>query len=158
MKAHSGEASIQEMANLLQVSRSGYYKYLVKTESPRDQANQALLVAIQASYAASRETYGSPRIHKDLRATGPCFFAVTVIDAKGKARKTYPYDQIMTPYERFKSLPDAARYLKKGLTFALLDEKAMQETDMESGKKMQEARKKLFLTLFAKQKGELQLS
>lgn len=70
MKTHVGEASIQRMAEVLEVSRSGYYKFLVSPESPRAQANQELLTAIQASHTASRQTYGSPRIHKDLRAAG----------------------------------------------------------------------------------------
>lgn len=70
MRAHAREASIQEMAQMLKVSRSGYYKFLSHTVSPRAQANQSLLGAIQASHAASRQTYGSPRIHKDLCAVG----------------------------------------------------------------------------------------
>jgi putative transposase len=70
MKTHANEASIQEMANVLQVSRSGYYKFLAQTESSRAQANQGLLVAIHESHVASRQTYGSPRIHKDLCAAG----------------------------------------------------------------------------------------
>lgn len=70
MKTHVGEASIQRMAEVLEVSRSGYYKFLVSPASPRAQANQELLTAIQESHTASRQTYGSPRVHKDLRAAG----------------------------------------------------------------------------------------
>ena len=45
----------------------------------------------------------------------PCFFPLAVLDAKGKQRKTYPYDRITTPYEKLKSLPQAQRYLKPGV-------------------------------------------
>lgn len=30
----------------------------------------------------------------------PCFFAVTVIDHRGKMKKKYPHEEVMTPYER----------------------------------------------------------
>jgi hypothetical protein len=34
----------------------------------------------------------------------PCFFPEIKIDAKGKQRKTYPYKNMMTPYDKLKSL------------------------------------------------------
>jgi transposase InsO family protein len=34
----------------------------------------------------------------------PCFFPISVIDHKGKVKKIYPYEEVMTPYERLKSL------------------------------------------------------
>ncbi len=37
----------------------------------------------------------------------PCFFAETFTDAKGKQRKRYRYEGMMTPYEKFKSLHNA---------------------------------------------------
>ena len=36
-----------------------------------------------------------------------CFFAEVIVEAKGKQHKRYPYDQMMTPYEKIKSLPSA---------------------------------------------------
>ena len=47
----------------------------------------------------------------------PCFFAEIEVDSKGKERKKYPYKSMMTPYDKFKSLPNAADYLKPGITF-----------------------------------------
>jgi len=79
----------------------------------------------------------------------PCYFAVTVIDAKGKARKKYPYDQMMTPYEKLKALPNASSYLKSGMSFMLLDQVAMQDSDLAAAQKMQQARKELFAGIFA---------
>ena len=38
----------------------------------------------------------------------PCLFADTITDKKGRQRKRYPYPLMMTPYEKLKSLPDAA--------------------------------------------------
>ena len=51
----------------------------------------------------------------------PCFFPLTVTDHKGKQLKTYPYEKMMTPYEKLKSLPEATSYLKPGATFEQLD-------------------------------------
>lgn len=78
----------------------------------------------------------------------PCYFPLTVTDAKGKQKKKYPYDQMMTPYEKFKSLPHAKTYLKPGLTFKILDALANQESDLAAAKKMKQARDQLFKQIF----------
>jgi putative transposase len=70
MKAHAQQWTIQEMAEVLEVSRSGYYQFLKGVLSERTQANEQLLAEIKQVHTASRETYGSPRIHKELRAKG----------------------------------------------------------------------------------------
>ena len=46
----------------------------------------------------------------------PCFFAGTQTDAKGKQRKIYRYEDMMTPYDKLKSLPHSSRYLKPGVS------------------------------------------
>jgi hypothetical protein len=74
----------------------------------------------------------------------PCFFAEIVIDDKGKERKKYPYEAMMTPYEKLKSLPNAATYLKPGITFLALDKEAMKINDGEAARLLQQARIKLF--------------
>jgi transposase InsO family protein len=78
----------------------------------------------------------------------PCFFAEIKRDSKGKEKKTYPYRAMMTPYDKLKALPDAQKYLKPGITFKLLDEVAIELTDQAAAKKMNEARSKLFKTIF----------
>jgi transposase InsO family protein len=55
---------------VLEVRRSGYYAWRKRTPSTRAQANQALLVLIQAEHQRSRKTYGSPRLHVVLRRQG----------------------------------------------------------------------------------------
>jgi len=49
-----------------------------------------------------------------------------IVDNKGKQRKRYPYKQMMTPYEKLKSLANAACYLKADTTFKQLDKIAYQ--------------------------------
>jgi len=57
----------------------------------------------------------------------PCLFAETITDAKGKERKKYRYKNMNTPYEKLKSLPDAFKFLKPGITFELLEYIPMQK-------------------------------
>ena len=40
-----------------------------------------------------------------------CFFPVFVVDIKGKVKKSYPYEDVKTPYEKLKSVPHAESYL-----------------------------------------------
>lgn len=75
----------------------------------------------------------------------PCYFALTKTDKKtGKERKVYRYEDMMTPYDKFKSLPNAEKYLRNGITFAELDKIASRETDLACAKRMQKARAQLF--------------
>lgn len=74
----------------------------------------------------------------------PCFYAVSIVDKKGKEKKQYPYKAMMTPYEKLKSLKEAQHYLKPGITFDILDAISKKHTDLESAKLMYNARKKLF--------------
>jgi transposase InsO family protein len=75
----------------------------------------------------------------------PCHYPVITVDEKtGKQRKRYPYDKMMIPYEKLKSLPEAKQYLKTGVSFAELDTIAKKETDLEAARKAKQAREKLF--------------
>ena len=74
----------------------------------------------------------------------PCFFPVSVIDHKGKVRKTYPYNMARTPYEKLKSLPQAESYLRPGVTFEKLETIANQMSDNQFAERMVKARSNLF--------------
>ena len=75
----------------------------------------------------------------------PCHYPVIIVDEKtGKQRKKYPYEKMMTPYEKLKSLPSAEQYLKLGISFAKLDIVAKKETDLEAARNAKLAREKLF--------------
>ena len=78
----------------------------------------------------------------------PCLFAEDIIDKHGKIKKKYPYKLMMTPYEKFKSLPDAKQYLKPGTTFIELDEIAMKLTDLQAAEQLQSAKKMMFKKIF----------
>jgi transposase InsO family protein len=55
---------------VLEVARSGYYAWRRGEPSRREQEEAALVQAIERSFAASRQTYGSPRVLMDLRTDG----------------------------------------------------------------------------------------
>jgi transposase InsO family protein len=77
----------------------------------------------------------------------PCFFPETVTDKKGKERKKYPYRAMMTPYDKLKSLLEAKKYLKDGITFEIMDRVAYAITDNQSADQLQKARQSLFQTI-----------
>lgn len=58
------------MCEVLEVSCSGFYDWLKRPESRRSRENRKLTSKIKQLYQASREIYGSPKIHKDLIAEG----------------------------------------------------------------------------------------
>ena len=68
--AHRDRYSIRMMCRALNVSRSGYYDWRARPESERSRRHRALTEKIRAFHQASRETYGSPRIHTDLMESG----------------------------------------------------------------------------------------
>ena len=74
----------------------------------------------------------------------PCFFSVSVIDHRGKVKRTYPYQKVMTPYEKLKSLPEAQSYLQPGVTLEKLDDIASQMSDNAFAERMVKARSNLF--------------
>jgi len=58
------------MCETLGVSRAGFYEWLGRAESDRAKANRELLAVIRDSFAQSDQTYGSPRVWRDLIAWG----------------------------------------------------------------------------------------
>jgi transposase InsO family protein len=77
----------------------------------------------------------------------PCFFAECVTDPKGKIRKRYRFENMMTPYEKLKSLPNASTFLKPGMSFAALDAFVAATSDNEAARQMNQARTRLFQSI-----------
>ena len=83
----------------------------------------------------------------DLNFHRPCFFPSETVDAKGRRRKRYRDADIMTPYEKLKSLPEAAVYLTPGTTFQPLDAVAFALSDNDAARALHEARARLFRSI-----------
>lgn len=58
------------LCRVLEVSRSGYYAWRDRPASQQSLSNARLATEITAVHRASRLTYGSPRVYRELRATG----------------------------------------------------------------------------------------
>lgn len=58
------------LCDVLDVSRSGFYAFSKRPEPRRKTADAQLGVEIVAIHRRSRGTYGSPRVHAELRAKG----------------------------------------------------------------------------------------
>lgn len=69
-----GSYSISELCDALGVSRSGYHAACARPVAPRLAANETLLARIQGIHSHHHtRCYGSPRMTKELQATGsPC--------------------------------------------------------------------------------------
>jgi putative transposase len=65
--AERAEHSIKLMCRVLEVSRSGYHAWAAREPSARAVADRALSGRIAEIHARSLKTYGSPRVHAELR-------------------------------------------------------------------------------------------
>jgi putative transposase len=68
--AHQAEHPVATQCRVLGVSVSGFYAARDRAPSVRDLEDSALVGRIRELHEASRGTYGSPRIHADLKAEG----------------------------------------------------------------------------------------
>ena len=60
----------------------------------------------------------------------------------------YQYADMMTPYEKLKFLPNAASFLKPGVTFEQLDTDSTRLTDKEAAVTFASQRNKIFKQIF----------
>lgn len=70
IEAHQAGYPIALLCRVLSVARSGYYAWLRRSVSARQQADQHLSEQITTIHQQSRQTYGSPRVHAALRQAG----------------------------------------------------------------------------------------
>ena len=68
--AERGRYPVRLLCRVLGLAASGFYAWLQHRPSRREQQDHSLAERIAAVFAASRRTYGSPRVHADLRAEG----------------------------------------------------------------------------------------
>jgi putative transposase len=70
IEAHATEYHVTTMCRVLEVSRTGYHAWIQRSPSERAVEDAALAVEIQVIHRSSRRTYGSPRVHEELKAGG----------------------------------------------------------------------------------------
>jgi putative transposase len=67
---HRGIFKVGRMCTILDISRSGYYSWRNRPESPRKKQNRKLAAQIKVIHGQKRKIYGSPRIHRELKDKG----------------------------------------------------------------------------------------
>jgi putative transposase len=73
IEAQKATYTVKRMCELLEVSRSGFYKWRVRRDrgpTPSQRRRAGLDGKVAASHAASNGVYGAPRVLADLRAAG----------------------------------------------------------------------------------------
>nr|WP_099513367.1 IS3 family transposase [Microvirga ossetica] len=68
--AAKAEFPIQRLCQVLEVSQSGYFAWRSRPASPRQREDLVLLAHIRSAFTLSNETYGSPRMTRELQDEG----------------------------------------------------------------------------------------
>jgi transposase InsO family protein len=95
IRENKAEFPVEVLCEVLKVSRSGYYAWSRRPPSPAALRREALVERIRAAHRESRSTYGSPRVHRELRAQGVACCENTVArlmrqnDIRSKARRRF---------------------------------------------------------------------
>ena len=101
---------------------------------------------IAAPQAERVQRFYEEHLNDYLNFHRPCGQAEILTDAKGKQRTVYR--RYETPWEVYRKLPNASRYLKPGQTVEVLKKKASAESDTDAAKRMQQAKRILIADLF----------
>lgn len=102
---------------------------------------------IPARHADRVNAFCTEHLNDYLNFHRPCFFPTETVDAKGRVRKLYRYQDMMTPFDKLRSLPDVHQHLKPGITLEQLAAKARAMSDNEAARCLKQARDALFQTL-----------
>lgn len=70
MKELRLEYPLEVMSMLFDISRSGYYRWLKRKPTKREQEEPRLIAEIKAAHKRNRETYGAERLQDDLADNG----------------------------------------------------------------------------------------
>jgi len=70
IETHQANYRISRMCRALKVSKSGFYDWRDREPSARARADTMLSEKIARIHTDSRETYGAPRVHLELRTLG----------------------------------------------------------------------------------------
>jgi len=105
-------------------------------------------IHIPQQHAELMDAFNREVLNPCINFHRPCHFPTVETDSKGKQRKRYRQQDMMTPYDKLKSLPDAAQYLKPRISFKELDTIAAKQSDLDAWANLQKARDKLFDTIF----------
>jgi len=93
--------AVRRLCRVLAVTPSGYDAWLHRRPSQRERDNDRLLLRIRAIHAASRGTYGSPRVHEQRRHEG------CAVGRERVARLLRDMGLVGLPTQRFRHTTDS---------------------------------------------------
>lgn len=102
IQAEKANFPVRLMCRMLEVSPSGFYAWSGRKPSKRAIEDQRLGAKVAAVHKQSRRRYGSPRIHRELRAVG------TRIGRKRVARLMGAQGLVARPKRRFRRTTDSS--------------------------------------------------
>jgi len=108
---------------------------------------------IAAAHAGDIDRFYQSRFNPYLNFHRPCGQPERITEPNGKEK--FVYRRYATPWETLRGLvsaPETQTRLKPELSIESLDQMASQQSDTESAKGMQEAKRKLFSTLYQERK------
>src|SRR6476469_6628635 len=98
---------------------------------------------IPSEHAELLQKFYTAHFNRHLNFHRPCGFATVGLNARGKRTRTYKLADYATPYDKLKSLPEAEKGLKPGISWAQLERVAGLMSDTESARKMVAAKAQL---------------
>jgi transposase InsO family protein len=101
---------------------------------------------IPQRHAARFNTFCREYLNPFLNFHRPCLFATDKPDPKkpGRIKRVYRARDAMTPLDKLASLPEAAKFMREGITLKDLHELATALTDVQAAEELNEARNALF--------------
>jgi transposase InsO family protein len=104
---------------------------------------------IRAAHAEAINKFYRDHFNPYLNFHRPCGVPEVVTGAKGKQRRIYRW--YATPWEILRQLPDLARYMKPEMSVEVMNQRAGNESDTSSARRMQKEKQKLFATFGRRQ-------
>jgi len=147
---HKVAALLNELMIRLTKSRSRHSNDNALAESKNNSVVRKIFgyVHIPQKHAELMDIFNQKHLNPCINFHRPCHFPTIKTDHKGKQQKHYSQKDMMTPYDKLKSLPHAEKYLKPEMTFKQLDAIAKKQSDLDAWGEMQKARSALFDTIF----------
>ena len=129
IQAEKAHYPIHKLCRWLGVTPSGFHAWRKRPESARATRDRTLTVLVRTSFDASKQRYGSPRIHEDLLEQDERVSRKRVIrlmqaaGLKARVRKRFKCTTINDP-----ALPVAANLLKRQFTAAAPNQRWVGDT------------------------------
>jgi putative transposase len=122
IEEHRAWWRLGRMCQMLGVSKAGYFAWRHRPESRRGGEDRVLTTRIQVIHQESRRTYGSPRIHRELRSQGMAISRKRVARLMREAGvRVKPLARFVTTTDSNHALPVAPNLLEQDFSASAPD-------------------------------------